>query len=59
MTSTEDRERELERSPLDEATLDRKAWNLRNPAKRPQIPQAPSSVRLGREDKTEPESEAA
>ena len=39
--------------------LDRQAWNLPRPLKRPESYQAPFSVRVGREDKTEPEPEAA
>ena len=39
--------------------LDRKAWNLPLPPKRPPTSQAPFSVQSGREDETEPESEAA
>ena len=44
---------------VDAYELDRQAWNLPLPAKRPKGPQAPFSVQSGREDKTEPESEAA
>jgi hypothetical protein len=39
--------------------LDRQAWNLPLPPKRPQTSQAPSSVQSGREDKTEAETKAA
>jgi hypothetical protein len=39
--------------------LDRRAWNLPRPVKPPQNPQAPFSVQSGREDKSEPEPEAA
>ena len=44
---------------LDVYELDRQAWNLPVPAKRPKSPQAPFSLQSGREDKSEPESEAA
>ena len=43
----------------DAHALDRKAWNLPLPQKRPQTSQAPFSVQSGREDQTEPETEAA
>jgi hypothetical protein len=39
--------------------LDRRAWNLPAPPKRPQNPQPPFSVQSEREDKTEAEPEAA
>jgi anti-anti-sigma factor len=39
--------------------LDGRAWNLPRPVNPPQSSQAPFSVQAGREDKTEPEPEAA
>jgi hypothetical protein len=48
-----------EQVTVDVDELDRQAWNLPVPAKPPKASQAPFSVQSGREDKTEPESEAA
>jgi hypothetical protein len=47
------------KSTPEELELDRKAWNLPQPSKRPKAPQAPSSVHSRREDMSEPEPEAA
>jgi hypothetical protein len=52
-------DRNADKVALDELELDRQAWNLPRPLKRPQPSQAPSSVQPGREDKPEPEPEAA
>ena len=43
----------------EELELDRQAWNLPRPPKQTQTAQAPFSVQSGREDKTEPDNEAA
>jgi hypothetical protein len=48
-----------EQVTVDVRELDRRAWNLPLPQKRPQAPQAPFSVQSRREDKSEPEPEAA
>jgi hypothetical protein len=52
-------DREAEQAAIDQLELDRQAWNLPRPLKRPLPSQAPFSVQSGREDKTEPEPEAA
>ena len=52
-------ESQPEQVSVDVYELDRQAWNLPLPAKRPKDPQAPFSVQAGRENKTELESEAA
>ena len=52
-------EREAERVAVDEYELDRQAWSLPRPLKWPQTSQAPFSVQSRREDKAEPEREAA
>jgi len=52
-------ESQPEQVTVDAYELDRQAWNLPLPAKRPKAPEALSSVQAGREDKTEPESAAA
>jgi anti-anti-sigma factor len=57
---TEETDRETEKLAVDVAELDHAAWNLPRPAKGAQTsPQAPFSVQSGREDTTEPESDAA
>jgi anti-sigma B factor antagonist len=56
----EEMEPETEKLAVDVAELDHAAWNLPRPAKGAQTsPQAPFSVQSGREDTTEPESDAA
>lgn len=50
---------ERDEQKADVYELDRRAWNLPRPLKRPDISQAPFSVKVGREDKSEPEPEAA
>jgi hypothetical protein len=52
-------ESQPEQVTVDAYELDRQAWNLPLPAKRPKAPQAPLSVQSGGEDRTRPESEAA
>jgi hypothetical protein len=52
-------DREADKSAADRLELDRRAWNLPLPVERPESSQAPSSVQSGREDKREPEPEAA
>ena len=51
--------RETDADAPDRLELDRRAWNRPRPLERPQSSQAPFSVQVGREDKTEPETEAA
>jgi hypothetical protein len=53
-------DRETEKLEVDVVELDRQAWNLPRPLKPPHTSsQAPFSVQSGREDKAEPEPEAA
>jgi hypothetical protein len=52
-------DREAEKAAVDVMELDRQAWNLPRPLKRPETSQAPFSVQSGREDKSDPEPEAA
>jgi hypothetical protein len=48
-----------EQKTVDVYELDCRAWNLPLPVKPLTAPQAPFSVQSGREDKAEPEPEAA
>jgi hypothetical protein len=48
-----------DKAALEVLELDRQAWNLPRPVNPPPTPQAPFSVQSGREDKSEPEPEAA
>ena len=52
-------EPQREKLTPDTYELDRQAWNLPTPPKRPQTSQASFSVEAEREDKTEAETEAA
>ena len=52
-------ERERDELTPDEYELDRQAWNLPRPVKKPQPKQSLFSVPFGREDKAETEIEAA
>ena len=52
-------ERDSDNATQDVYELDRRAWNLPRAMKGPQISQTPFSVQSEREDKSEPEPEAA
>ena len=52
-------ERDSDKAVHDVYELDRRAWNLPRPLSRPQSSQTPLSVQSEREDKSEPEPEAA
>jgi hypothetical protein len=52
-------DREADRAAVDLIELDREAWNLPRSLKRSETSQAPFSAHSAREDKTEPEPEAA
>lgn len=52
-------EPQSETATTDKFELDRLAWNLPRPMKRPQTSQLPFSVQSEREDESEAETEAA